>query len=454
MLFSMLATCVLLAVQPISPIHSASIEISPEVSLFDQDTTVVVNNLDPGEIVLIQAEAVDDQQIHWGSRASFQSDKNGIINLSVQSPLEGTYSGIDPMGLLWSMQSESNPTASFTTKKNSFSIELKVLRGEQEIASKKIVRLCASQEIKRIPVREDGLVGILFLPPSEKPLPVIITLSGSTGGIGESKSQLLASHGFAVLALGYFGVEGLPPILQDIPLEYFETAFQWLGSQPNLDSSHVGIYGGSRGGELALILGAWFPESVQAIVAAVPSSVIYGVPGGSADSHAWIYHGMPLAPPAHEALPLTLDGIGKDSDHPFNETPGFLEGMKDKESFNTAAIPVEKIRAALLLISGGDDQMWPSALYASQIEERLRKYHSTISWEHLYYPKAGHGITIPYLPQPSATFYHHVAKIWCALGGSLAENRYACQDSWRKTISFFEKHLKEQDRENASSNRR
>jgi hypothetical protein len=98
--------------------------------------------------------------------------------------------------------------------------------------------------------------------------------------------------------------------------------------------------------------------------------------------------------------------------------------------------------------------MWPSALYASQIEERLRKYHSTISWEHLYYPKAGHGITIPYLPQPSATFYHHVARIWCALGGSLAENRYACQDSWRKTISFFEKHLKEQDRENASSNRR
>ena len=113
MLFSMLATCVLLAVQPISPIHSASIEISPEVSLFDQDTTVVVNNLDPDEIVSIQAEAVDDQQIHWGSRASFQSDKNGIINLSVQSPLEGTYFGIDPMGLLWSMQSESNPTASF-----------------------------------------------------------------------------------------------------------------------------------------------------------------------------------------------------------------------------------------------------------------------------------------------------------------------------------------------------
>lgn len=311
---------------------------------------------------------------------------------------------------------------------------------KQGIASKNLSCLLRSPAVKKVAVHEKGLRGVLFLPPSESPLPVIITLSGSGGGIGENRAQLLASHGFAVFALGYFRVEGLPPFLQDIPLEYFETAFNWIKSQPNLDSSRVGLYGASRGAELALILGAWFPESVRAIVAAVPSSAIYGACGGEATSvHAWVYRGKPLAPPALEFQ--IREGEGEDASHPIKETPYFLDGMKETERFNAAMIPVEKIRARLLLISGGDDQMWPSALYAFQIEERLRKYHAPISCEHLHYPKAGHGITVPVFPQPDPVIFHPIAKKWFLLGGTKTENGRACQDSWKKLITFFENAL-------------
>lgn len=277
--------------------------------------------------------------------------------------------------------------------------------------------------------------------PSVKPLPVIITLSGSNGGLGENRAQLLASHGFAVLALGYFGVEGLPSNLQDIPLEYFETAFSWIKTQPNLDSSHVGIYGASRGGELALILGAWFPDSVQAIVAAVPSSVIY--PGLSQTPvDTWLYKEKPLAPFAPVPMIDFDNGRGDDADSPASTLTAFLEGMKNKPAFQVASIPVERIQASLLIISGGDDQMWPSSMYASQIEERLKDHNSSIYLQHLYYPKAGHGISIPNLPQPGPVYFHPVGKKWFTVGGSIPEDQYASQDSWKKLIEFFDKTLR------------
>lgn len=423
---------------------SPSFEITPVESLIDQDTTIVIKNLNPREIVSVKAEAVDDNGKSWSSCNSFLADKRGVVDLSKQEPLEGTYSGIDSMGLLWSMQSKEGPSASFTGKKDKFSIILKVFRDNREIASQEILRWRKSQEVKRVPVRENGLVGVLFLPPSEKPLPVIVTLSGSSGGIKEELSQLLASHGFAVFALGYFGMEGLPSNLQNFPLEYFEKAFKWIKSQPNLDGSHIGIWGISRGGELSLILGSWFPASIQAIVAVVPSSVIGGQEGdleGDPLIPAWNYQGKPISPSAPQS-PIDLHHIdGKDFDHPANVLHTFLEGMKDKEAFKKAAIPVEKIQASLLLISGGDDQMWPSAFYVSQIEERLQKYHSRIFRESLNYPKAGHGIFQPNIPQPSPKMYHPVYEIWFTMGGSRADNYHACQDSWKKIIAFFDTNL-------------
>ncbi|NGX34967.1 MAG: hypothetical protein K1060chlam1_01332 [Candidatus Anoxychlamydiales bacterium] len=49
------------------------------------------------------------------------------------------------------------------------------------------------------------------------------------------------------------------------------------------------IYGISRGGELALILGAWFPKYIQAIVAAIPSSVITSGEGDDLFVNSWSY---------------------------------------------------------------------------------------------------------------------------------------------------------------------
>ncbi len=427
---------------PIETIHAQapSIEISLEESLVDQEIIIKLNSLQPHEKIRIQALATDDNGLQWSSFGLFQADDLGEIDLSTQSPIQGSYQKMDSTGLLWSMQT-TEPGASFKIKKDRFLVTITAFRGEQEIASRELTRFLKAPNVQKILVQENGLNGILFLPPSKKPLPIVITLTGSSGGFGENRAQALASHGFAVLALAYFGVEGLPPNLQNIPLEYFETAFTWIKNQPAIDGSRVGIYGISRGAELALILGSWFPESVQAIVAVVPSSVVHG--GLSTTPvPAWLYHNQQVLPSATKPSMNLSGNEGKDPEHLANASLLFLEGMKDQKSFQAASIPVENITASLLLISGGDDQLWPSTLYATQIQRRLEEKKSPISCQHVNYPKAGHTINLPNLPQPGPAYYHPIGKIWLSMGGTPEEDQHAAQDSWKKLITFFHASLK------------
>ena len=69
-------------------------------------------------------------------------------------------------------------------------------------------------------VEVEGLVGTLFCPNTSGPHPAVITLGGMGGGLREGGAEALASEGFAALALAYFGLEGLPRELVEIPLEY------------------------------------------------------------------------------------------------------------------------------------------------------------------------------------------------------------------------------------------
>lgn len=409
-----------------------SIEVSSPISLIDEEISIHIENLNPNEKYWIEAETLDGGEAKWSSSALYQSDENGKVQLESQPSLEGSYIGIDGMGLFSSMQS----TAKMFKLQAESRITLNVVQNSEKLASSQITRLKKSPNVQRISIKEDGLVGILFLPPSEKPLPLIICLTGSNGGFSENSAQLFASHGFAAFALGYFGAEGLPSNLENIPMEYFERALNWIKKQPAINSGAVGLYGGSKGGELALILGTLFPDSIHAIVASVPSSVIY--PGLGKYVHAWTYHGKPIAPFAEFLLLSNLEnGRGQSPDHPVAATEDFIKGMENRKDFEAAAIPVEKICCPILLLSGGDDQVWPSSIYANQIVERLKMKGSTISCTHLYYPKAGHRIGIPYLPESSPLYFHPFLKIWLVMGGTAQEDELACRDSWKKLVTFF-----------------
>ncbi|MCX6989876.1 MAG: acyl-CoA thioesterase/BAAT N-terminal domain-containing protein [Chlamydiae bacterium] len=414
----------------------------PSGKTIDQEVHIQVEKLKPFQDIELRAEAKDNKGDIWSSHATFRADSQGQVDVASTHPNENSsYEGVDETGLFWSMLPASGDTSSsFKCKNDAISVEIKLYASNELVTQKTVTRYLKTADVERIDVQENGLAGALFLPSSEKPLPVIITLSGSNGGLSENRAKLLASNGFAVFALGYFGVEGLPSNLQDIPLEYFKTAFSWLKEQPNIDSSHVGLYGASRGAELSLILGSFFPSSVQAIVAIVPSSVVYG---GLSEMpvNAWIYQGKPILPFAPVPQTDFADGRGQTPENPANTRHSFLEGMKDKAAFAAASIPVENIRCPILLVSAGDDQMWPSDLYVQQIMDRLEKNHSCIVCRYLHYPEGGHGINIPNLPIPGPTYYHPVGKLWFSMGGTRSADARASSDAWNKLVAFFHESL-------------
>lgn len=280
----------------------------------------------------------------------------------------------------------------------------------------------------KLAIRNEGLIGTLFR--EAAPSSAIIVLGGSSGGLNEARAEDLAKEGFAVLALAYFAFESLPLKLKSIPLEYFEKAIHWLKKELGVEK--VGLWGGSRGAELSLLLGTLFPDQIDGIVAHVPSSVVYGVldePAGD----AWLYRGKPVLPTA----PFQLHGnmMGETKDLPISVTPFFLKAMEHKEAFEKAAIPVEKLKCPLLLISAEDDQMWPSTLFAKQILSRLVEHRSPISYSHLSYKGVGHA------PAKGEIGLHPILKRWFLYGGNSVDNAHAARDWLRQTVCFFKQHF-------------
>lgn len=57
------------------------------------------------------------------------------------------------------------------------------------------------------------------------------------GGLTEPRASLLANKGYVVLALAYYGYQGLPKNPKTLDLEYFEEAVNYLRRQPEVSTA-------------------------------------------------------------------------------------------------------------------------------------------------------------------------------------------------------------------------
>ncbi len=426
------------------------ITVTPTRALVDTPLEVQLSGFASGQKITVRAKAVDAMGTAWVSQAVYETGADGNVDLNTQAPVSGPYKDADPMGFIWSMiPKDKNHQPKFFIRPLDLSpitITFEVLKDGKVVADSQIMRLQQADGVKRVIVRENGLFGTLFLPPGDGPHPAITTVSGSGGGLSEPGAALYASHGYACFTLAYFNYETLPKTLVDIPLEYFEKAIHYLQSIDSIDSQRLAINGGSRGGELALLLGSTFPQ-YKAVIAEVPSNVLWGgVQSNYAEGPkpAWIYKG--------EALPYMgdepdMESYGYISDYAKRGeaiplTPGFLAMMRRfPETMKKAEIPIEKINGPVLLISGEDDQMWPSTQFADMAMDRLKAHHFKKPFFHFSYSGAGHAILPPYFPSNVINIKHPVDGGFYALGGTPEANYRAGVDSWTKKLKFLKKYL-------------
>lgn len=376
----------------------------------------------------------------WVSAATFLSDAAGRVDLGAQAPVSGAYEGVDPMGLFWTLALDSPDAAGPPTPQKDLEPLATTLTAEiagAPVATAQFDRLAVAPDVTRIPVRAEGMIATLFVPPNV-PAPAVIVVGGSGGGLQENRAALLASHGFTTLALAYFNAEHLPPELRMIPLEYFETVITWLLRHEAVRGEHIGVMGTSRGGELVLLLGATFPQ-IAAVVGIVPSGVINGAIARdptTVNSPSWTYQGRPLPfVPRDESL------NDKWGDGPIPLTPMYRAAIEDADAVRRATIPVERINGPVLLISGADDQMWPSRTLAEIAMERLQEHRHPFPDEHIAYEDAGHSMTAPYLPRSVPHSLHPVRRKVYAYGGTPAGNRAAGEASWARILAFLTEHL-------------
>jgi len=386
--------------------------IQPESGMADEVVKIKVLGLEPGQEITLIASMHDGVDHKWESNATFIADNEGIIDLSMQAPITGTYTTLDPMGLFWSMlpQAHGSEMEYFAALETQFSfVNLIAEIDGKEIATANIKRIIDSKDVTQSMMTENGLVGKFYVPNSAEKYPALIILGGSEGGILSQMPSLLASHGYATLALAYFGTPPLPSSLTEIPLEYFKKAIDWLKTQEEVDNGKIGVIGGSRGGELALLLGSTFPE-IKVVVGYVGSGIVF-CSDDSGRKAAWTYNGDPVP---------------------------FLGPFQD---FDEATIPVENINGAILLISGKDDQLWPSTMLSEVAISRLEENNHPYPFEHLAYDDAGHHIGVPYWPTSGDVIIHPISGANYALGGTPEGNAFANADSWAELLEFLETNL-------------
>ncbi|XP_009897270.2 acyl-coenzyme A thioesterase 1 [Dryobates pubescens] len=396
--------------------------------LFDDPVQILVAGLQPQQAVTLRASLVDESGELFQAHALYRAGSRGELDLSRSPALGGSYLGVEPMGLLWTLQSKTPYKR--LAKRNvltPFHVDVEVYDGHGDMSH--LLGKCTHERwflgegVKRIPVREGRLKATLFLPPGPGPFPGLIDLYGSGGGLVEYRASLLASRGFVTLALAYMAFEDLPPMPEALELSYFEEAVNFLRKQEQVKDTGIGVLGLSKGGDLALSMATFLP-GIKAAVSISGSSFNSFVP----------LRGAGFTIPAH---PYDLQKM-KTSDEPgVVDFSDILVDHRDPATWD-CRIPLERSLAKFLFLSGLDDRNWKSDLYCQDAVQRLQRHGREA--EFCSYSGAGHLLEPPYLPLCQVSV-HKVLGMLVHWGGQWREHAKAQEDAWRRIQAFFWQHL-------------
>ncbi|KAI1891091.1 hypothetical protein AGOR_G00160330 [Albula goreensis] len=375
----------------------------------------------------------------WVALAHYRSDGSGVLNLSQDKAQGGSYSGLEPMGLFWSMIPAPGEREGLRLRKKNvetpYTVQISLLnehvashdREGQELVSVTLERWYMAPGVRRVEVREGGIVGTLFLPQGPGPFPAVLDLWGMGGGLVEYRAALLASRGFASLSLAYFGHKDLPGPLNEINVgdSYLQAAFELLQDHTQVCGDRVAIIGLSFGVFLTLRMATQLPINPRCII---------GING----------------PIGCVNEPQQVDGkvVGfGGSETFFSFTESSFVTFKDVNK--PSVIPphlkaqVENLRCPLLLVSGEDDWSCSAVEHGDEVEERLRAAGKAHLLTRLSYPGAGHLIEPPYTPNVRSSLWTaKPIKVMTLWGGHPGPHAAAQEDAWKKILEFLDCHLR------------
>ncbi|MEM0985205.1 MAG: acyl-CoA thioester hydrolase/BAAT C-terminal domain-containing protein [Pseudomonadota bacterium] len=264
--------------------------------------------------------------------------------------------------------------------------------------------------------------------PSPEAFPALVFIGGSAGGLSfaEPAARLACAEGYTALALAYWGYDGLPGALEEIPLEYFDQSIEWLAEQPGVRPGAIGLVGYSRGGEGALLV-ASRNQALAAVVALVPGAHV-GPNINFRDffnpRSAWSLGGAPI--PYATTRPArpgeNWQDVMKDLPPPSPaQARTDFESLLALPSAAAAEIPVHDIGVPILMVGAGQDDVWASSAMVSFMADALDRKAFPHEVQAMYYGGSGHGFMLDSLNK--------------------AEGDAEGQRAWQATFSFLGRHL-------------
>ncbi|XP_040413313.1 acyl-coenzyme A thioesterase 5-like [Cygnus olor] len=415
--------------------RAVSVAVTPAAGLADERVDTRVAGLAPGQPVTLRAVVADERGCLFQSCAHYRADGRGQLHLGTDASHGGDYTGVEPMGLFWSLAPAGmeRPYQRLVPRSTGapMKVEMLVHQGHSQpgaihgpvMAKAEVERWFTAPGVRRIRLKEGGVRGSLFLPPGDGPFPGVIDMYGDEGGLIEFRSSLLATHGFAALSLPYFDFEDLPKVMKEFNLEYFEEAARFLQRHPKVKGPGVGVIGTGKGAELALSMITFLPEVVAAVC----------ISGCSSNTVADLHYGE-----------MTLPGLRFDMNKVSVSDTGVFdtfEALDDPTNPGNSpcTIPIEKAEGHFLFVVGEDDRMWKSSLYAQLAIGRLRQ-HGKENFALLSYPGAGHRIDPPSTPFCQVAV-DRVLGVPVLGGGESKAHAHAQEHSWGKIQEFLHLHL-------------
>ena len=414
-------------------------------TLMDQQVFIKVSGLKPNVKVTIIATSlvlVARGQAMFFSFAYYAADGKGEVDVGVMPSVGGSYTGIEPMGLFWSMTLAPGQTPgrrfSVSDVTKPVIVKLTLCEGHINDIDQRVIEFhdeksqimlqsCQVERwymkwdgsILRIPVRSGNLRGTLFVPKDNKMYPGVIDMFGSAGGLMEFRAALLASHGFAVLALAYFAYDNLPNNLQ-LNLEYFSDAVDWLEAQPMVLKNSVGIIGVSLGANLACI-SPLLNSKVKAVVSINGTHYLFGA--------TFHYKGqkVPSRPVDASKIKITPNGAVSSPLSP-------VSGHPDIENCLLKIQQAAPSTSFLFIHGGSDNNTDPE--HGFVLASRLNTSGHQRS-RLLIYPGAGHLIEPPYTPLNRYVFFKTYGDI-VDYGGDMRMHAFAQESSWKEIITFLQ----------------
>lgn len=406
----------------------ARLKILPSVRcLFDKLVQIKVEGLVPHKPVELRSKLVDDRGVVFRASARYKADEAGLVDVCRSPSLGGSYRGVEPMGLFWSMAPDTPHTK--ILKKTVLSptvVELEALNGEtgELLATETNERGYMMEGMKRIPLQEGRLRGVLFIPPGKGPFPGIVDLYTFGGGLSEPRASLLAGKGFVVLALAYLRYQDLPKHTENLDLEYFEEAITYLRGRPEVTGPGIGILSISHSGGIALSMSS-FLSGISATVCINTCNANTVIP---------LHYKDIVLPPLEAILEnIKFKGAG---------LVDIRDALADPTSGENRAslIPIERASCQFLFAVAEDDHNWNSPFFAKQAAATLRN-HGKESFQVVSYPKAGHFLEVPNMPFCPSGFHAAVGSV-VLFGGEPKAHSDAQLDLWERVQAFFKSHLR------------